>query len=201
MLVKIRNRLSYANITATLALFIALGGVSYAAVTLPKNSVGSAQIKANAVTAAKVKNSSLTGADIKNKSLTANDFSGSVQGPQGPAGPRGESGGAGPIGATGAAGAAGATNVVVRREEPCPTLPANVHCVINIQCEAGERAIGGGAGFTTFAGNEFINASHPVEADGSGPENGDTPTGWFVSIEYTTGGPRNAIGYVVCVSP
>lgn len=28
-----------------LALFVALGGVSYAAVALPKNSVGSAQIK------------------------------------------------------------------------------------------------------------------------------------------------------------
>jgi hypothetical protein len=86
-----------------MALFTALGGVSYAAVTLPKNSVGSKQIKPNAVKGSKVKNSSLTGADIKNKSLTAADFNGSVQGPQGPAGtqgtqgPKGDTGPAGPL--------------------------------------------------------------------------------------------------------
>jgi hypothetical protein len=39
---------------ATLAVFIALGGVSYAAVKLPKNSVGSAQLKNNAVTLKKI---------------------------------------------------------------------------------------------------------------------------------------------------
>jgi hypothetical protein len=45
-----RSRLSYANITATLALFISLGGASYAAVTLPEHSVGPRQLKAGAVT-------------------------------------------------------------------------------------------------------------------------------------------------------
>ena len=37
---RVRERLSYANVVATLALFIALGGASYAAVTLPHDSVG-----------------------------------------------------------------------------------------------------------------------------------------------------------------
>ena len=37
-------RLSYVNVVATLALFIALGGASYAAVELPANSVGVRQI-------------------------------------------------------------------------------------------------------------------------------------------------------------
>jgi len=41
----IKTRLTYANVVATLALFLALGGVSYAAVAIPNNSVGSAQIK------------------------------------------------------------------------------------------------------------------------------------------------------------
>jgi hypothetical protein len=101
MLRKIRGRLTYANATASMALFIALGGVSYAAVTLPKNSVGSSQIKRNAVSGSKVKNSSLTGVDIKNKSLTAVDFNGSVRGTRGPPGARGA---AGPKGDTGPAG-------------------------------------------------------------------------------------------------
>ena len=49
---------------ALLALFIALGGTTYAATALPKNSVGPRQLKKNAVTAPKVRNNSLTGADV-----------------------------------------------------------------------------------------------------------------------------------------
>ncbi len=44
-----RPRLSYANVMATVAVFIALGGASYAAINLPKDSVGSRQIRKNAV--------------------------------------------------------------------------------------------------------------------------------------------------------
>ena len=104
-------------------------------------------------------------------------------------------------GSKGDMGAAGATNVVVRTQQPCPNMPANVHCSIVLQCQAGERATGGGAGFTDFGGNEFVNVSHPLEADGTNPEAGDVPTGWAAGIEYTSGGPRNAVGYVVCASP
>ncbi len=131
MLRRTRNRLTYANVVASMALFVALGGVSYAAVKLPKNSVGSTQIKKNAVTGSKVRNSSLTGSDVKNSSLrggdiknssltgsdvrsssltgsdvkdgslSAADFSGSLQGAQGPAGAQGAKGDPGPRGDTG----------------------------------------------------------------------------------------------------
>jgi hypothetical protein len=60
---------SPAMIVAIVALIIAMGGTSYAAVILPANSVGTAQLKKNAVTGAKVKNGSLTGADIKASTL------------------------------------------------------------------------------------------------------------------------------------
>jgi hypothetical protein len=46
----IPGKLSYANVAATLALFISLGGVSYAAITLPANSVGPRQLQSGAVT-------------------------------------------------------------------------------------------------------------------------------------------------------
>lgn len=65
-----RSRLTYSNIIATLALFIALGGVSYAAVKLPKNSVTNKTIKKSAVTSAKIKNKTITGADVKSNTLT-----------------------------------------------------------------------------------------------------------------------------------
>ena len=49
-----RSRLNYANVVATLALFIALGGASYAAVELPANSVGSRQLRDGSVTTQKL---------------------------------------------------------------------------------------------------------------------------------------------------
>jgi hypothetical protein len=54
---------------ALLGLFVALGGTTWAAVSLPARSVGTAQLKPDAVTGAKVKNHSLTGADVNSGSL------------------------------------------------------------------------------------------------------------------------------------
>ncbi len=52
---QMRDRLTYANVMATLAFFIALGGASaFAATQLAKNSVGTKQLKKGAVTTAKI---------------------------------------------------------------------------------------------------------------------------------------------------
>jgi hypothetical protein len=45
----VTDHLTYANVVATLALFIALGGVSYATTVLPAGSVGPTQLQAGAV--------------------------------------------------------------------------------------------------------------------------------------------------------
>jgi hypothetical protein len=57
-------------VVAFIALFVAIGGSSYAVTRLPAGSVGSKQLRQNAVTGAKVKNRSLTAADINVSSLT-----------------------------------------------------------------------------------------------------------------------------------
>ena len=44
---QLRQRLTFANVVSCIALFVALGGVSYAATQLPKNSVGAKQLKRN----------------------------------------------------------------------------------------------------------------------------------------------------------
>lgn len=49
-----RLRLSYANVMATIAVFIALGGGAYAALSIPPGSVGSKQIAKNAVHAKQI---------------------------------------------------------------------------------------------------------------------------------------------------
>jgi hypothetical protein len=66
---RITSRLTYANVVSTICLFLLLGGAAWAATALPKNSVGTPQLKNNAVTGAKVKDGSLTGADVKASTL------------------------------------------------------------------------------------------------------------------------------------
>jgi len=65
-----RHRPSPAMIVACVALVFSLGGISYAAITLPAASVGTKQLKNNAVVGAKVKNGSLSVADISSTSLS-----------------------------------------------------------------------------------------------------------------------------------
>jgi Collagen triple helix repeat (20 copies) len=97
-----RPKLTYANVMSSIAVFLAAGGGAYAAVTLPHNSVGSAQLKANSVTSAKVRDGSLLPRDFKAGSLKAG-----ATGPAGARGATGAKGDAGPKGATGSKGATG----------------------------------------------------------------------------------------------
>jgi hypothetical protein len=59
-----------ATVIASVALFVALGGTGYAAFSLPKNSVGSKQLKSNAVTTSKLKNNAVTTGKLKNNAVT-----------------------------------------------------------------------------------------------------------------------------------
>jgi hypothetical protein len=56
-------------VVACVALGVAIGGTSYAALRIPARSVGNAQLKSNAVTGSKVASNALTGADIDESSL------------------------------------------------------------------------------------------------------------------------------------
>jgi hypothetical protein len=67
----LHSKLTYANVVATLALFIAIGGASaFAASQLGKNTVGPKQLKKNSVTTAKVKKEAITAAKVKKGTLT-----------------------------------------------------------------------------------------------------------------------------------
>jgi Collagen triple helix repeat (20 copies) len=92
---------SPAMVVACAALIVALGGVSYAAAVLPKNSVGTAQLQKKAVTRAKLKKNAVTGdklmknavtsVKVKDATLLAADFK-PGQLPAGPQGPKGDPG-------------------------------------------------------------------------------------------------------------
>lgn len=59
-----RPQLTYANVVASLALFVALGGASYAATSLPRGSVGPKQIRAEAVRTGKLADGAVTAAKL-----------------------------------------------------------------------------------------------------------------------------------------
>src|SRR6266566_4798412 len=82
---------------ALIALFVALGGTSYAAVKLPANSVGSRQLKKGAVTPPKVARSTVK----------------LFKGQRGAAGQRGPTGGQGPTGAAGAPAAGAVLGLLI----------------------------------------------------------------------------------------
>lgn len=61
-----KPRLTYANVTSTLALFIAIGGTTaFAASKLPDKSVGEFQLRPGAVTAEKIRKAAVTAPKIK----------------------------------------------------------------------------------------------------------------------------------------
>lgn len=62
--------LSPAAVISTLALIIALGGTSYAAFSLPKNSVGPNQLENGAVAGPKIRNRAVTGSKIAKGAIT-----------------------------------------------------------------------------------------------------------------------------------
>jgi hypothetical protein len=71
MIDPIRKRITYANVVATLALFLALGGAAVAASQLPRNSVGPRQLKRGAVTTAKLRKKAVTAAKLAPRSVIA----------------------------------------------------------------------------------------------------------------------------------
>jgi hypothetical protein len=94
------------NTVGYLALFVALGGTSYAATTLSTGSVGTRQLRDQAVTTSKLAEGAVNSAKVQDHSLLASDFR-VGQLPRGSAGTRGETGPVGPQGLTGDTGAQG----------------------------------------------------------------------------------------------
>jgi hypothetical protein len=167
----IRTRLpSPAMIVACVALVVALGGVSYAATVLPKDSVGTIQLKKKAVTASKLRKNSVTGAKVRDSSLVAADFKPG----QLPAGPRGAQGPKGDPGLSG----------VAYVEKVAPPIPPGGIDGTTVQCPAGTKALSGGV---------VAEDSAPIVE--SFPTGGE---GWSVLVRNDTGHPVIPDVWAVC---
>ena len=131
------RRPSPALVLAAIALGVALSGTSYATVlNVPRNSVGTAQLKSSAVTAQKLAPNAVTSAKVRNRSLQRADFAPG----QLPAGPTGPQGPAGPAGPAGAAGAPGLSQV--ERIEVTTAVNSTSPKTSQMPCPTGKRLIG-----------------------------------------------------------
>jgi hypothetical protein len=132
-----RKKLTYANVMATIAVFVALGGSSYAAVV---------------ITGKDIKDGTVTGQDVKDKSLTAKDFKGSVAGPQGKRGKTGATGATGPAGAQGPQGVQGAQGIQGPKGDMLVAGPSDASKI-------------GGAGLSTSSQVQDFAVTQPFTAD------------------------------------
>jgi hypothetical protein len=195
-----RRHLTYANVMATLGVFLALGGVSYAALKLPKNSVGGTQIKKNAVTSTKVKNGSLKKSDFATGQLPAG-----APGAQGLPGVAGAKGDKGDKGETGNTGTFGAVTTVF---EQAPADLANAaNQSYDVYCPTGQIAIGGGGrGDDTLSEETILVNTRPAISPGNTepPLAGQGFRGWRITVVNPAGGAPSGVKpevWAICVTP
>jgi hypothetical protein len=197
-------RPTYASVTATVALFAALGGTSYAALTvsganirngtvtssdLKNGSVAGRDVDNGSLTGTDLKNGSITGSDVKNASLAAADFKPGEL-PAGPAGPQG------PVGPS------GATHVVARRTDTVLGTSGGA-AVAEASCLPGEVAVGGGAGTNgPLDGTSAVLWDVPREDDGTIPEEGETATRWAAGGANSDPVRQRTMSvFVLCAAP
>jgi hypothetical protein len=172
---------SPALVISLIALFVALGGTTYAATSLPRNSVGTAQLKNRAV----------TGKKISKKTIAT------LRGRRGPRGAQGATGATGAQGVQGPKGSAGVANVY--RSTLALSLPASGDVRLLPQCNPGDLATGGGYFLNSAT---LTDAQRDVEVFSDGPDTDldvQNPPGWDIGIHNKTTTPRTGFAYAVCV--
>jgi hypothetical protein len=170
----------YANVTATMALVVALGGTSYAAIKLP----------ANSVTSKTVKDRSLLSKDFKAGQLPA--------GKTGPAGPAGPQGAAGPQGFT---GPPGVTAAVYKATESGPTVEAGDLTVDSITLPGGGNWVVTAKFIANNASGVDGRLSCSLQIGGAPKDSlgaGSTDFGIGASAHTLTGAGAGSTAAIVC---
>jgi hypothetical protein len=197
---RLKNHVTSAHVIALLALFVAMGGTGYAALKLPKNSVGSKQIKKNAISGSKVKDGSLKNGDFAAGQLPAG--AAGAPGAQGLPGAKGDTGLKGDKGDTGTFG-----SVTTAFFQAPADLPDNNNMSYGAFCPAGKIAIGGGGrGDDTLSEQTILTNTRPAisSSNTEPPLAGQGFTGWRITVVNPTGGAASGIKpevWAICVTP
>lgn len=201
----IRSRLSSAHVIAIVALFVALGSTSVAAVSLTKNSIGAKQIKKDAVRASEIKSRSVGTAEVRNGALLLED----IKAGQLPAGAKGDKGDKGDVGDRGEKGDTGDTgsfdSVTTQFFQATSDLANGTNGNYGVFCGAGKQAIaGGGRGDATLSEETILTNTRPAISAGNTepPLAGQSFNGWRITVVNPTGGAASGIRpevWAICV--
>lgn len=196
---KLWHRPSPAMVVACIALLVALGGTSVAAVSqLGRNSVGPAQLQFGAVTNPKLRNNAVTSVKVQNRSLLRADFA-PGQLPAGPTGPQGPAGPAGPTGAAGPAGVIGTitvrTSSIAIDGGTAENGAYNTDRVTRL-CQGTERAISAGTSWSDDAINRelFTGEVEPIITN-------NQVTGFLAVGANDSGNTSTFTLHVLCYTP
>ena len=207
---RFRPHATYANVTATVALFLALGGGAYAASTLPKNSVTAKQIRSNSITSPKVKDRSLLAKDFRAGQLPAG-----APGPQGAAGQTGPPGSPAtypsvlPSGRTEvgvfsarefASGAGKATSTPISFPIPLSAAPTDVVFAPDPSCTGSVSAPTASPGTLCIYPGQTVNASE-FATDDQGTNGGVSPQGAGLQVVAVNAGDTIAQGSWAVTAP
>lgn len=207
-----RTHMTYANLMATLALFVALGGTGYAATTIVSSQIASgavtkAKIANGAVSAPKLAKSSVTSAKLANRAVTGGKL---ADGAVGTGKLAARSVGLGQItpgsldASVFAAGQSpGINQSKIRLQVRTLSLPAGQSSSLSAECPAGSIMLGGGfnAPGPTVPGNlttaqALVLGSYPTP-----PSSAAGYTGWTVSAAAASGAPASVQIFAVCSAP
>lgn len=203
-----RQHLTYANVMATVAVFLALGGGAYAAIKLPKNSVGTKQIKNAAVTNGKLANGAVTGSRVANGTLTGTQINAGTLGTVPNASQAANAANAANASAADSIGQIPASNVRTLFNTDCSQggafgSPGAIDTIDLIppndsrSCKTVDEAmfLGGSNGTLSGSGTQYLageglstpNSSQTAVADGAFPGNG-VYNSLYVTVQTAPGG-------------
>ncbi|GEP35472.1 hypothetical protein NSZ01_32400 [Nocardioides szechwanensis] len=171
----LRRHLSFANVTAVLALLLATAGTSYA-MTLPRNSVGTQQIKPSGVTATDIKTNAVRSPDVKDGTLRAADLQPGLLNPA----------------------------ATVQTTVALADLADGAKASYDAFCPAGQQAIGGGGrGDDGNSEETSVTSSRPAVSSTNvePPAAGAGFTGWRITVTNLAGGVAAGIRpqvWVIC---
>lgn len=155
-------------VVALVALFVSLSGGAYAALTLPSNSVGTAQLRNGAVTGAKLHARAVTARDVRAHSLLASDFAPGqlaagrrgATGQQGAKGPRGATGPRGPQGLPGPSGPGYQFVTASGTSGPALRAAGTYFAVVEVTLQGGGSALTGDCGVSASNNARSVAAYH-----------------------------------------
>ena len=204
MLRKLQKHLSFANVTSLMALFVALSGVAWAATSLPKNSVGAAQIKTDAVSRSEIKKSGVSTDELKDGGIKAVDVGdGTMTGADigdgtlalADLGPNSVDTTKVVDGSLGVGDVAAGTflggKVTTQFHQAPADLADGTSASYDVHCPAGQIALAGGfRGDATESESTVVSSSRPKisETNGAAPTDNGTFNGWRITVLNPTGG-------------